>query len=31
MVLGDKAEIGPEPNAAQIAFFQSWYDKLHAR
>jgi len=29
MVLGDKAEVGPEPNAAQIAFFQSWYDKLH--
>jgi para-nitrobenzyl esterase len=31
MVLGDKAEVGPEPNAGQIAFFQAWYEKLHTR
>lgn len=30
-VLGDKAEIGPEPNPAMVAFFQSWYDNLPAR
>lgn len=31
MALGDKAEPGPPPNAAQIAFFQAWYDKQHAK
>jgi para-nitrobenzyl esterase len=27
MVLGDQAEIGPEPNRAQLAFFEAWYEK----
>lgn len=27
MVLGDKAQIGPEPNRAQLAFFESIYEK----
>lgn len=27
MVLGDQAEVGPEPNRAQLAFFESIYDK----
>ena len=27
MVLGDQAEVGPEPNQAQLAFFESVYDK----
>ncbi len=31
MVLGDKAEPGPAPNAAQVAFFQAWYNKQHAK
>ena len=31
MVLGDKAEPGPEPDAAKLAFYQSWYDKTTAK
>ena len=27
LVLGDKVEIGPEPNQAQLAFYQALYDK----
>ncbi|HEX5227900.1 MAG TPA: carboxylesterase family protein [Bryobacteraceae bacterium] len=27
MVLGDRAEVGPAPNAAQLAFFESIYEK----
>jgi para-nitrobenzyl esterase len=27
MVLGDQAEVGPAPNAAQLAFFESVYEK----
>jgi para-nitrobenzyl esterase len=27
MVLGDQAEVGPAPNQAQLAFFESIYDK----
>lgn len=27
MVLGDQAELGPAPNVAQLAFFESWYEK----
>jgi para-nitrobenzyl esterase len=27
MVLGDKAEVGPAPNQAQLAFFESVYEK----
>jgi para-nitrobenzyl esterase len=27
MVLGDKVEVGPAPNQAQIAFYQALYDK----
>jgi para-nitrobenzyl esterase len=27
MVLGDKIEVGPEPNQAQLAFYQALYDK----
>lgn len=27
MVLGDQAEIGPEPNRAQLAFFEQLYEK----
>jgi para-nitrobenzyl esterase len=27
MVLGDRAEVGPAPNPAQLAFFESWYEK----
>ena len=30
MVLGDKAEPAPEPNAAQLAFYESWYAKTVA-
>jgi para-nitrobenzyl esterase len=28
MVLGDQAEVGPAPNQAQLAFFESVYEKL---
>jgi para-nitrobenzyl esterase len=31
MVFGDKPEVGPTPNQAQLAFFQAFYDKLHER
>jgi para-nitrobenzyl esterase len=31
MVLGDKVELGPEPNGSQLAFYQAWYDKVTAR
>jgi para-nitrobenzyl esterase len=27
MVLGDRAEVGPAPNAAQLAFFEQFYEK----
>jgi hypothetical protein len=27
MVLGDQAEVGPAPNGAQLAFFESVYEK----
>jgi para-nitrobenzyl esterase len=29
MVLGDQAEVGPAPNQAQLAFFESIYEKEH--
>ncbi len=28
MVLGDQAEVGPAPNAAQLAFFEAVYEKV---
>ena len=32
MQLGDHAELAAEPDAAKLAFFQSWYDSVaHVR
>jgi para-nitrobenzyl esterase len=31
MTLGDKAQVGPPPDAAQGVFYQSWYEKQHAK
>ena len=28
MQLGDKAELAPDPDAAKLAFYQSWYDAV---